>query len=153
MINKNLQLQTITIHQLLNENPCNAEACRAFLLQFLGGRPPGTDLEHEEIRITSQLVRRAMVAGVLRPYWFASLVLHRTIYQTGFVDTTHGSTGGKDHGYSYCVEGYDWAELDQEAIKSTDWDLYYECCARVLINFIQEGERENYVKQQQQQQS
>lgn len=151
MINKNLQLQTITIHQLLNENPCNAEACRAFLLQFLGGRPPGTVLEHEEIRITSQLVRRAMVAGVLNPYWFASVVLHRTVYQPRFINMTHGSTRAKDRGYSFCMEGYDWAEVDGTVFNDTDWELYYEFCTRELINIIQEGERANYAKQQQQQ--
>lgn len=144
MHNRNLQLQTITIHQLLNERPCNPTRCRNFLLQFLSGRPSGTDLEHEEIRITSQLVRRAMVAGVLKPYWFASVVLHRTVYQPRFIDMTNGAMRGKDHGYSYCLEGYDWAEVGGAVYNFNDWELYYEFCTRELINIIQEGERENY---------
>lgn len=151
MYNRNLQLQTITIHQLLKERPCNPIECREFLLQFLSGRPSGTNLEHEEIRITSQLVRRARIAGVLRPYWFAARVLPDAVYHERFgTKLYHAVVQAGEAALSYCRDGYEGAEavVDIDKVNYIDWELFYEAAVRTLIALIEEGERENYAKQQ-----
>lgn len=141
--NRYLRRQTLTLAELASYQPCNLGKIAHELHKFIG--------DQEEFCITSQLVRRARIAGVLRPYWFAARVLPDAVYHERFgTKLYHAVVQAGEAALSYCRDGYEGAEavVDIDKVNYIDWELFYEAAVRTLIALIEEGERENYAKQQ-----
>lgn len=140
MFNPKLKKQTITIADLQAAKACNVVDCAKFLLKFLDNSLPLEKLRHEPVRVTSQLVARAHRAGVLRPWWFARLVMTDQAVEEF----------GKLYDLEVCnatsVQERRLINDCQSFVREDIWDnhirLLREAEARALVQVVREGERE-----------